>query len=125
MSAPQRSRNARRSSRRGARGARSACDTRASCRLERLELPGEAARGPAGLLALVEAMSVSASLGAVQLEMGGASLARPPPGGVQEGLSDSLRAVPGADRQVLHPAARPEPHRVHVQVRGAEPEQLP
>src|SRR5436190_1505745 len=89
-----------------------------------LKLPGEGNRAPARPLTLVEAMCFSPALRAVQLEVGPAPLARPVLRGIEKSLAHSLRAVVGADGEVLDPAARPEAHRVHVQVGGAEAEQI-
>src|SRR5262249_13997666 len=89
-----------------------------------LKLPGEAGRAPARVLALVEAVGFLARLGAVELEVGGTSLARPLLGPIQQRLPHSLRAVLGADRQILDPAALAEADRVDVEIGGAEAEQL-
>src|SRR5215216_4561492 len=89
-----------------------------------LDLPGEAAGSPAGLLPLVEAVGVLAGIGAVELEVRRAPLAGPLLGPIEQGLPHPLRAMLGADRQVLDPAAGAEADRVHVEVGGAQPEQL-
>src|SRR3954454_2820490 len=89
-----------------------------------LQLPGEADRSPARVLALVEAVSVFADVRAVELQVSGASLARPVLRRIEQGLPHPLRAVLGADGQILHPATRPEADGVHVEVRRAEAEEL-
>ena len=86
-------------------------------RSSELQLPAEADRAPARLLALVEAVRVGARLARVELEMRGAALPTPVLGRVEQRLAVPRRPVVGVHREVLDPRALPEPHGLDVEVR--------
>ena len=74
--------------------------------LDALELPAVAEERQLGLLALVEAVRVGAGVAPVELEVGGAALARPVLGGVEQRLADPLASA-APDRR-RGPRPRPD-----------------
>src|SRR5689334_19160591 len=89
-----------------------------------LQLPPERDRARAWLLAVIEAVSLGASLARLEPEPPRPALARPLLGLVEQLLSDPERPAPGMHGEVLDPYAPAEADRLDVLVRGAEPDVL-
>src|SRR4051812_21640727 len=85
-----------------------------------LERPAKASRPVRRAFALVEPMSVLASVGGVELQVRAAMLAGPLLGRIEQPLADAARAQSRVDGQVLDPRTTPKPDRLDVVVDGAE-----
>ena len=70
-------------------------------------------------------MRVATRLRRVELQVGGAPLARPGLGRVEQRLADALGSAPGVDREVLDPGPIAEADRVEVLICGADADQRP
>src|SRR5579884_578952 len=97
---------------------------RAGTEPKQLQIPAEAQRAPAGVLALVEAMGLDTGNARVELEPRGSAGASPALGLVQQALANPARTVRGINDQVLEPCPPAKANRLDVLVHGAEPDPL-